>query len=867
MGAGFIFAPKHFTGDLNILDYSIRTWNIGPDQTDDIEREYRRHRPINPMVFKFYINPSGGIDDGGKGFNNMTGKSPDAVIEFLHREDNRLHDGREDIKVSSALDELKSVISNFEPKIAHDLSWVKGQKGKGVLLHDGKMITWPVNRKQRPDHLTMYEYFTGHNLPETNGIIFMEGLPFDIDEEGNILTLKETPEEMLADISKIDYRLSLKESKTAADFWVPGGDVNMGYQAPDQGNPEYDYDTDKFRLKPQKEMMDDIDVGIENLNENELKQAVSNAIRIALLSPKQPLHGNAMVYQALLDVPYTETDPQPYIDAYKATKQKYDEGEDKFMAGDKVVNKMPSSMTRNLIFCAKAAEHLDGAVDAARKDLEAGGDGHIFRNWTMANITGMAGKTASFAWLLLNPNKSNLATVDTHMFRSLYPGYDELNTAEREAAQKELNKGLGYFMYERIFDARSKALGYPEGYKLGPTQWNFWDTIRSGESQPHDAFRTIDPTPAAEATWTTDAASGSAQDISQVVPDWNQTQGAGMEVQNQFDQFHTELLQEAIKAGIFSAAKQYLSPEDIDYISQVRPDILNGIVRQASVKKEFTKEDAFDLMDKLNLDFDGNEFWMGMNDELEHDWLTHGDPEMTARIVSDHLSEYPDYYSRLHETFKKEARPADPEWWGEQSQEDPYVYHVTSGENLPSIAEAGLIPWNETDQGTRYKDELVPRPDHIYFSTNLEKANWWHQKIQDPFTLRVKKDYLAPQLINPDEDAKNLLYDYNQELESKPDYMFNPETDEPISLGEYAEMSDYGYDTTDTRKGIEDTSTIAYYGNIDPRVIEYQEYENEPWQPITNLLEQQLTAQAKAAAWDKPIHKLTRAELEYIATR
>jgi len=353
MGAGYIFAPNSFGGDHNVFDYSIRSWSIGPDHTDDIEREYRRHLPLHPMVFQFYIDPSGGVHDAGRGFHNLTGKSVEAIIEYLRREDNRLHDGRDDVKVNrlssmqketyykykdikknppkfitenknaeniidniieepsgqtffaknGPLNELRSIISNFELKISHDLSWVKGQKGKGILLDEGKMITWPVNRKRKPNHLTMYEYLTGEKLPRENGFAFINGFPFDIDEEGSISTLKETPDDALNDIIKIDYRLFPKESKTAADFWVPGGDVNMGYKSPNQGDPEYDYTADKLRLNPQKEIMDDIDVGIENLNENELKQAVSNAIRIALLSPKQPLHGNAMVYQALLDVP------------------------------------------------------------------------------------------------------------------------------------------------------------------------------------------------------------------------------------------------------------------------------------------------------------------------------------------------------------------------------------------------------------------------------------------------------------------------------------------------------------------------------------------------------------------------------------
>jgi hypothetical protein len=41
------------------------------------------------------------------------------------------------------------------------------------------------------------------------------------------------------------------------------------------------------------------------------------------------------------------------------------------------------------------------------------------------------------------------------------------------------------------------------------------------------------------------------------------------------------------------------------------------------------------------------EFCMGMKVEQEHKDITKGDPMMTAKIVLAHLTELPDYYTRL----------------------------------------------------------------------------------------------------------------------------------------------------------------------------------------------------------------------------
>jgi hypothetical protein len=53
---------------------------------------------------------------------------------------------------------------------------------------------------------------------------------------------------------------------------------------------------------------------------------------------------------------------------------------------------------------------------------------------------------------------------------------------------------------------------------------------------------------------------------------------------------------------------------------------------------------------KLGLDwgvYSLREFTMGMNAELEHRNVTHGNLLVTGKIAKAHLDELPDYYSRL----------------------------------------------------------------------------------------------------------------------------------------------------------------------------------------------------------------------------
>jgi hypothetical protein len=81
-------------------------------------------------------------------------------------------------------------------------------------------------------------------------------------------------------------------------------------------------------------------------------------------------------------------------------------------------------------------------------------------------------------------------------------------------------------------------------------------------------------------------------------------------------------------------------------------------------KKEFTKEEAKHIGDKLGLDwnkYDLEQFRIGLHVELEHGTdntftnVTNDDELTTAKIVLAHLNEIPDYYTWLTK-MEKEAK-------------------------------------------------------------------------------------------------------------------------------------------------------------------------------------------------------------------
>jgi hypothetical protein len=88
--------------------------------------------------------------------------------------------------------------------------------------------------------------------------------------------------------------------------------------------------------------------------------------------------------------------------------------------------------------------------------------------------------------------------------------------------------------------------------------------------------------------------------------------------------------------------------------------------RSATRVKSFSKEEAAAIALLLGIDFnkskfDLDEFWMGVNIELEHGKIssqtnvTGDDPITTGKIALAHLNEFPDYYKRL-KVLEEEAK-------------------------------------------------------------------------------------------------------------------------------------------------------------------------------------------------------------------
>ena len=84
-------------------------------------------------------------------------------------------------------------------------------------------------------------------------------------------------------------------------------------------------------------------------------------------------------------------------------------------------------------------------------------------------------------------------------------------------------------------------------------------------------------------------------------------------------------------------------------------------------EKRFSFDKAKQIGDALGIDwnkFDVEQFWMGLEVELEHGTrdpetnVTNDDPLLTGKIALAHLNEFPDYYTRL----AKMEKEADKFW-------------------------------------------------------------------------------------------------------------------------------------------------------------------------------------------------------------
>ena len=78
-----------------------------------------------------------------------------------------------------------------------------------------------------------------------------------------------------------------------------------------------------------------------------------------------------------------------------------------------------------------------------------------------------------------------------------------------------------------------------------------------------------------------------------------------------------------------------------------------GHVGLGNMKKKISRETSDTILTKMGYNFSPTEFFLGMNTELEHQDVTHGNVVKTAKIAAAHLKENPKYYSLLLKHVEK----------------------------------------------------------------------------------------------------------------------------------------------------------------------------------------------------------------------
>lgn len=214
-------------------------------------------------------------------------------------------------------------------------------------------------------------------------------------------------------------------------------------------------------------------------------------------------------------------------------------------------------MGTHLKSIAKIGQHANDLLDAALADVhDHDGAGHHFRSTVLQlGVPGVGPKVVSFAWLLLQPMTSQLATIDTHMMDVLGHNYD-----------KDMNN-RDYFGFERELAAGRDAAGYSH-IPLGAFQWGMWDFKRTGPGshQDHSAMRALDPIPHHTIDWVGKQQNLKGDSWLQQSPDWwRNTQSARDKAAQEWkdnvasstprDQVPYQILSSISKTGVMETAK------------------------------------------------------------------------------------------------------------------------------------------------------------------------------------------------------------------------------------------------------------------------------------------------------------------------
>ena len=256
-------------------------------------------------------------------------------------------------------------------------------------------------------------------------------------------------------------------------------------------------DDDPLDIEVVKMMIDDLHTDWYMEDAATQRQAIANAFRVAFTSPRQTLKWNSIVYQDLMNIPPEEANPDIYEQTIRDRKGKWDafgqqtldmigttsDDPEWIDYGPGMVEKYQPGIWGNVRNCAIVAPYIEDLRQFAVYDIQQGGDGRYWReNVLDLGIPGVGPKITSFAWLLLAPKTSKLATIDIHMMRVL--GKKDQSPATY----------ADYLNFEKELDDMRKQMGYGEEVSLGMFQWAMWDKWRTpGYHQTHTALRPLNP--------------------------------------------------------------------------------------------------------------------------------------------------------------------------------------------------------------------------------------------------------------------------------------------------------------------------------------------------------------------------------------
>lgn len=226
------------------------------------------------------------------------------------------------------------------------------------------------------------------------------------------------------------------------------------------------------------------------------RQAIANAFRAALTSPRQNLKWNAIVYQDLMHLSSELGDEDEFEQTIRDRKAKWDRFGQQTLDlvkekaddpewidyGPQVIEKYMPGIWKNIRNAAVVGPYIEDLREVAIYDISQGGDGRKFREALMdMDIPGIGPKVAAFVWLLLAPRTSKLATIDIHMMRVL---------GQEAESPRDFN---AYLELERRLDELRSEMGY-ESIPLGAFQWALWDQQRTpGFHQDHTPLRPLNP--------------------------------------------------------------------------------------------------------------------------------------------------------------------------------------------------------------------------------------------------------------------------------------------------------------------------------------------------------------------------------------